>query len=415
MKIHLINSIIGEATEYLKHGIGILGAVLKQHDFDIEFVNNPDGDAWFPDEVEIGAITGLTSCVPRIKQLAADIKEESPDSIIFVGGPGATLSPEFLKDDENIDYIYLGEGEITFTEILLHYRETGELPNEHILTGEIVHDVNVLPYVDRTGFETGENKMPMIADFGPPMFSMLNSRWCRKKCKFCAPAMSTLFGGVKKLRSVEHFTGELETLNPDYMTLVIHDDNMFENVEWCKKLVEAFRERNWWIPFITQGYPTEIALSKDLLAELKTIGLVGIMVGFESGSDRMLKYMRKGCTRDYNIKAAQVMQELDIRIQANLMFGNPTETLSEMMETVSLYNDHIFKAGLSMPSQAVYTPHPGSVWYNELKAKNMINITDFKDYERYANTAGKIKGVNYADVDKAVRSLKPWQGFAPLF
>jgi radical SAM superfamily enzyme YgiQ (UPF0313 family) len=85
------------------------------------------------------------------------------------------------------------------------------------------------------------------------------------------------------------------------------------------------------------------------------------------------------------------------------MFGSPTETYEEMMETTQMFNEHIYPA---IPSPAVYTPYPGSYWYDELKQQGLITISDPRQYERHAYTHNKITGVNYDNVQKAIARLK---------
>jgi radical SAM superfamily enzyme YgiQ (UPF0313 family) len=358
---------------------------------------------------DLVGIFGLSSSHREVLDSARMTREGAAGARVFVGGPGPTLGPDDFDvppADAWIDHVFLGEAEITFTRLADGFAKGGGWPTERRIHGEAVTDLNALPFVDRDGYAGGEAKHSLLAGRPGPMYSMLNSRWCRKKCRFCAPAASLLFGGVKKLRSVDHFLAEMQTL-PPHAVFMVHDDNMIENEEWSAEFAERYRP--FARPFICQAYPAEIVRSRDLLKTLKDVGLVGVLVGFESGSDRMLRLMRKGTTRAINEQAAAVLHELGIGIQANVMFGCPSETGEEMMQTVEMFNRYIWPA---IASPAVYTPYPGSAWYEELKQQGLIRITDPHQYERGSHTQDKIAGVDYGQVRQAIRRLR---GYAPLW
>jgi radical SAM superfamily enzyme YgiQ (UPF0313 family) len=405
LNVLLISTLTGEGAEYVKHGLGLISACLKKEGHTSLILNNPKNTKkvltnFQPHTV---GIYGLSNSLQKMLQCARMTRKLRPEIPIFAGGVVATLSPESFDDqtDRNLfDFVFCGEGELTFTRIINDYYATGSLPTQRRINGEVIHNLDNLPFVDRSGYENGEQKHNLLSDYPGPMFTMLNSRWCRKNCRFCAPASKTIFGGVKKLRSVGHFIDEIKTLPKDAL-LMIHDDNMIENSEWANEFAENYRSLRK--PFICQAYPAEIVRAERILAKLEKVGLVGVLVGFESGSDRMLRYMRKGTTREINELAAKVLHKLKIRIQANLMFGSPTETYEEMMETTQMFNEHIYPA---IPSPAVYTPYPGSYWYEELKQQGKITISDPKQYERHSYTHNKIIGVNYDNVQKAIAQLK---------
>jgi radical SAM superfamily enzyme YgiQ (UPF0313 family) len=368
-------------------------------------VNNPDHlphhlMTFTPDLV---GLYGLSCSVHIIRDCATVTKKHRSTLPVIVGGVAATLSPEVFEPplhSSGIDVVFSGEAEITFPLFVDSFSENRTLPETKSISGEVVVDLDRLPFVDRASYENGEIKHPLLFHYPGRMYSMLNSRWCRKNCRFCAPASKTIFGGIKKLRSVTHFIEELHTLPRDFI-LMIHDDNLIENESWAIDFIEGYSKFKR--PFICQGYPAEIVRSKFLLSELKKIGLVGMLVGFESGSDRMLQHMRKGTSLDINIAAAHLLHELKINIQANLMFGSPTETYAEMMATVRMFNNHIYPA---VASPAIYTPYPGSYWYEELNAHNQIAITHPRQYDRSPVTANKLIGVDYGDVQHAIFLLK---------
>ena len=123
---------------------------------------------------------------------------------------------------------------------------------------------------------------------------------------------------------------------------------------------------------------------------LAEAGLSLIVIGFESGSDRILKFLRKGCTRAQNIEAARICHALKIKIWANYMLGIPTETNEDVQLTYTMLEE-------IMPyhcSPALYTPHPGSDLYNWGQSKGIHLITKHDSYRRNY-LSPKIKGPDY--------------------
>jgi radical SAM superfamily enzyme YgiQ (UPF0313 family) len=119
-------------------------------------------------------------------------------------------------------------------------------------------------------------------------------------------------------------------------------------------------------------------------------GLRGYFIGFESGSDRVLRFIRKGTRRWQNLRAAEICREHGIAIWANYMLGIPTETKEEVMETISMLKS----IDPDYYSPAFYTPHPGSDLYAYCVENDLSLIKSHDSYRRNPDEA-KIKGIDY--------------------
>ena len=137
---------------------------------------------------------------------------------------------------------------------------------------------------------------------------------------------------------------------------MIHDDCLTENREWVIEFCRQYKAEGFTQPFVAQSRADIICKNRDMVEALCEAGLSLFIIGFESGSDRVLKFLRKGCTRQQNLEAARICKDLNIKIWANYMLGLPTETKNEVLETLSMLKQirpyHC--------SPAYYTPHPGS-------------------------------------------------------
>lgn len=89
----------------------------------------------------------------------------------------------------------------------------------------------------------------------------------------------------------------------------------------------------------------ERAFSPDLCRLLAAAGLIAVTGGLEVASDRLLRLMDKGITVDQAARAASAFQSAGVSVHAYLMFGFPTETDQETIDSQEVVRQ-MFAAGL---------------------------------------------------------------------
>jgi radical SAM superfamily enzyme YgiQ (UPF0313 family) len=187
-------------------------------------------------------------------------------------------------------------------------------------------------------------------------------------------SFQTGFSNHRK-RNVDHVLEELRLLGP-FGSLFIHDDNLIEAKEWCLEFCEKWDGR----PFLMQGRADLMVKYADVLEAMVKKGLSAMLVGFESGSTRLLKYLRKGTTREINDAAAELAKRLGIFVQANMMFGIPTETKEDVEASIDMIK-HNLDGFVICPS--IFTPYPGSDLAKIVDTNNWNAVKDY-DYQRGA-------------------------------
>lgn len=322
-------------------------------------------------------------------------REALPGVHISVGGAHPSISPDEVLACPEFDTVVLKEGEIAVVRIMAML-QAGQKP-PHKMEGEAV-ELDLIPFSDRTLF--GPYEVPIsMPDFQQPFMTFIAGRGCKYNCSFCQPAERMIFGRKVRRRSPENFVAELQECydRHHFRSALIHDDCLIEDSGWISRFVELVAKSGMQISFACQGRADIICRNPEMIASLKSIGLKGMIVGFESGSNRVLKFIRKGATREQNIQAGEVLRGLGVHIWANYMFGLPTETMEEMLETISMLK--IIKPDHYSP--AVFTPHPGSDLFDYCLRENLMLRLTHDSFRRNV-TEAKIKGQDWHVIQWAV-------------
>lgn len=386
---------------WISHGLCYLSAVLKKKGYEVNLIDLRTLSGW-PEFKRIiierkPKIVGITMMSvdynPAIKS-AKLIKRINPSTTIIVGGPHPTLAPGELLRRKEIDYIFQGEGELTFPNILEKIRKNEKI--ERVIRGE-KPDLDKLPFVDRKLFISQEK--PINKELPEPFMTIIAGRGCVYNCSFCKPAEDAIFGRPVRRRSVKNIIRELKFLKKkfDFQSLMIHDDCLLEDPQWVEEFCHAYKKNKFNKPFVCQSRADLICRNEKLVKKMKKTGLFMFLIGFESGNQRVLNFVRKGTTVEQNYCAAKICQKYGIKIWANYMVGLPTETKEEVMDTVRM----IRKIKPNHYSPAYFTPHPGSDLYDYCQQHKLSLIKNHDQYNR-GHFDPKIKGHDYKFLKWAV-------------
>ena len=333
------------------------------------------------------------------------VKEIDPGIKTAVGGYHPTIATDEMAKNADIDYIFVGEGEIAFPSFLKRV-EAGKAA-ERIIRGERM-DADALPFIDRELFDCLE--LPYDFFLPLPFVTILAGRGCPYNCRFCAPASKTMHGFHVRRRSVGNVIEELKSLRDTYgfRSMQFWDDCFSENKDWVMEFCSRYKEEGFVQPFVCQMRADNICKNPDMMKTLKSAGLAMVSIGFESGNDRILKFINKGATLKINLMASRICGSLGIKIWAYHMFGLPTETNDEALDTVRM----IRKIRPYRSSAAFFTPHPGSHFYEYCKKEGLSLVDEHDDFARHPEEdSPKIRGIDYNFMREAAAiSKRPSSG-----
>ncbi|WP_447603134.1 B12-binding domain-containing radical SAM protein [Nitrospira sp. Nam80] len=392
-------------ANFIDHGLASISAAAKARGHQVDLIDLRRLKNWdhFRDEVrgrtsKIWGITSWSLHYPDAVRAIRIVKEEREDAIVVLGGVHATIQTQQVAANQLIDHIITQEGELSFP-VLLDKLEAGQSADRIIVgEGPVLDDI---PWVDRDLFDmTGELATPMAPGMPIPFVTTNAGRGCPFKCNFCQPAERAVFGNRVKMRSQQHVIDELRLLKERFRfrSWMAHDDLFFINHRWTREFCRQYRAAGFTEPYICQMRADLMCRYPDVVKEMAESGLAWAMIGFESGSQRILDMFEKETTVEENLRAAEICRDYGVKVWANIMFGAPTETRLEVMETVRM----VWKIKPTHLSTSFFTPTPGSNIAKEVERKGLTMVDPYSGSCRTPNEA-KLKDLDYDWLNKAIQ------------
>ena len=298
----------------------------------------------------------------EIIEISKLIKDKMPLVIICAGGPMPTYYyTEFLQEAKCIDFVVIGEGEITFLEVVNHIENNSfETCKKNIdgiaylqdgliyKTNERKHsvDMDTLPYPSKDLLKKNKVKSAFIN----------GSRGCLKRCTFCCSHDFWSLNGCNgwKSRKITSMVDEIEYIakNHDIYSFLI-PDNSFEDtgiekvMDFAQDLICRKIDVSYW--FSLRSETCKEFTSEDFHV-LKKSGLVGVFLGIESGNSEDLKLYGKTATVQDNIQAIRLLTNNGLSINAGFININPYSTVAKLLKNISFLHEHfdsLLVAGLN--------------------------------------------------------------------
>ncbi len=238
-KILLINSSIVTIKQYndsRSHPLGVMSiaAYIRENgytDVSILDFNEPGKYEILEDYLNeenpaVIGLSGLTQDKDCIHQTAARVKQWNKNCLVVCGGPYPSASWQKALDDSNIDIAIIGEGELTFIEILNQHfkgKSIGEIKGtayraadqtiKKALPRDPIMDLDQLPFpaYDLINMDY-YNSVQSMAPIGcRPYISIFSSRACPYRCTYCHDIFGKTFRAISAERMVEQIEYYLDT------------------------------------------------------------------------------------------------------------------------------------------------------------------------------------------------------------
>lgn len=401
----------GPHEQWQDHGLGLLRTILHQAGTECDLLSTRAVTDWGQLRRHLVGYKMLIMNVrsytfPVAYRSAKIFKEVNPNGMILTGGMHATVALDEMKEISEFDKICQGPGENVIVDLV---NNPDSFPR--VFTAAGARSMAEWPMIDRTLWPKPASRKlsrnfnwPLEPECGwgpPPVVTLLTSRVCPWQCVFCNE--NSYIPNMGR-RPVDMVIDELNYLDETYGplgSLVIHDSMFFQNPSWLEEWIEKYpRQANRTWPYWAAGRADTVRQWPELFeALIRETNWNIVSIGFESGSDRVLRILNKECTEDDNYFAIDLLQRIGDEMEAegkeapvfwsNIMLGIPGETHEDAFKTMRMlkYMRRV------MPSISFYAPYPGSALGNQLIAEGKSLMTK-ENYHRFPDDE-KVKGIDY--------------------
>lgn len=220
-----------------------------------------------------------------------------------------------------------------------------------------------------------------------PFAAIYTSLGCQFGCDFCminivnradnAEGVNAADSKGMRFWSPEWVGREMEKLaDLGVKTLRISDEMFFLNRKYYVPVLQQAIDRDFGFNMWT--YSRVDTVRKDVLDMFKRAGVNWLALGVEAGNQLVRQEVSKGSFKEVNIRdVCNTINDADINIISNYIFGFPEDTLETMQQTLDLALELNTEMANMYPCQAL----PGSPMYHIAK-KNDWALPD--SYEGYA-------------------------------
>lgn len=342
--------------------------------------------AFKPDIVVVETSTGSIS---NDIEFAGKLKNEFKNLFVcLVGNHVTALDEETLSHSEYIDAIARNEYEETIVDLAEKLDSRQSLEQVLSLTWrngpQIIRNENrpaasqelldSMPFTSEIFKRFCDPKDYFFSAGRFPQIMVYTGRGCPFLCTFCVYPQN-FYGHKYRHRSPKSIADEFKYIEnhfPEVVEVTIEDDTftVFKNhtIEVCKLLIQQNNRLTW-----TCNVRADLDL--ETMKWMKRAGCRLVIVGFESGSNQILKLMKKGMKVE-RFEAAENARKAKLLIHACYMMGNRGETLETMNETLKLAKKLNTDTAQFFPLMI----YPGTEAYDWAKKENLITVDSFDNW-----------------------------------
>jgi radical SAM superfamily enzyme YgiQ (UPF0313 family) len=284
--------------------------------------------------------------LPQVSGVVAACRACSAAPLVL-GGAGYSIFPAAALSYFGADLGVAGEGEVVFPQLLslLERREDpGDLPGVYVrgrrASGKrtFAPNLDILPY---PGEDLWASANPRDPDLWVPVQSR---RGCSLDCSYCSTA--GIEGRTIRARLPSLVAADVARIAQAGFQRVYFVDNTFNlppsyALELCRQIAAQRLEIAWRCIL----YPHDVSVG--LVRAMAEAGCAEASLGFESGSERILRAMNKRFLPDEVRRISDLLAAHGIRRMGFLLLGGPGETQASVDESLA-FADSLHLDGLKV-------------------------------------------------------------------
>jgi anaerobic magnesium-protoporphyrin IX monomethyl ester cyclase len=267
---------------------------------------------------------------------------------------------------------------------------------------EPLGNLDELPVPDFEGFPWGLYPHRIV-----PLMASRGCGWGR--CTFCSDVITASGRGFRS-RTIEHVLHEIEVQSKRYAAkdFIFLDIKLNSDVGLWRGIVNGIQERvsgARWIGTVHVNAAGDSGLDEDTIMRAGASGLTRVSFGLESGSQRMLRRMAKGCVVELNEQFVRTASRAGISVRSTMITGYPGESADDVDQSTRFLErnvEHIDRVNLSR-----FKIIPGTrfeLLYKRWSGRfNDVRILDWN--HRYGRASHQLSQLGDRRYRRAVRGL----------
>lgn len=336
-------------------------AVCQKDGFDVEFLDAPAAPldeeqafSFIKQRAEGVRLFVFETSTPSLYSDVAfieKVKKVYPQAVTaLVGTHPSALPEETLSLSDSVDFIARQEYDYIIRDVARAIKDGADFRRVKGLTyrdeAGIIRSNPDMHYIEEL------DQIPFAAQFIKehlnyrdyffgasfyPEIQIFTGRGCLAHCNFCVYPQ-TMHGHKYRLRSAQSVTDEFRYIAdnfPDVKEVVIEDDTFTGDIrrvkEICQRLIDAgLHKRLSWL------CNARVNLDLETMLLMKKAGCRLIIPGIESGSEQILRNIKKGTNLKLIREYIKNAKKAGLLVHACYMVGNEGETKETMQETLEL-------------------------------------------------------------------------------
>jgi len=274
---------------------------------------------------------------------------------IVLGGAGYSIFPESALTFLGADVGIQGEGETIFLELIERIERGADIsgiPGLYLRgqrlqrARKFVKDLDLLPLPQA-------DLLPLPSQEDELWMPVQTRRGCPLNCSYCSTGV--IEGRTLRRRSPEIVAKWMGQWRKTGVCQFYFVDNTFNlpssyAKEICGRLIDQDLDIRWWSILYPKG------VDKELVAYLARAGCEQVSIGFESGSEGILKSLNKRFTLKEVRQISEMLSEYGIKRMGFLLLGSPGETRDSVEESL-LFADCLKLDTLKVTAGVRIYPH----------------------------------------------------------
>lgn len=331
-------------------GLLALSSVMKKNGYKVVLISNIDtpGSLELLKRELVDCVLVGVSCMtgdPILNGLKFSkiVKSLKPNIPVCWGGYHATIDYLNTINNKYVDFVIRGQGEEAIIELLtsittggdlsqvasLAYKKNGKVQINH---PREIQPIDKYPFYDYDLYTARYGK-----DIVKDVIIYCSSRGCPFECTFCS--VSNFYTKKYLLYSDKRFLSDIDKIVKKYKpkSIFFWDDNFFVNLPRVNLFLKHYLKKKYrfeWCAFSRCN--TFVNDLPAFMKLLKKTHCTRILFGAESGSPRILDYIKKHIRVEDIISSCKVVSKYKIDPDYTFMTGFPTETVDDLEMTMSL-------------------------------------------------------------------------------